>query len=466
MLLWPPLTGTQLSPVAPRSWVLPVDHTPGNRHDRRAKPDNPRSNWSERRTVLVARKLARYKVDVAAPSETRFSEQGQLAEVGAGYTFFWSGRPRAERRDAGVAFAIRNDIVGHLPCLPQVIKDRLMSLRLPLRGDQFINIISAYAPPMTSSDAAKDKFYEDLHALLATVSKTRWCQQRNVLQSTALKVLSRARRQHQDWFDDNDADISNLLAEKNGLHKAYMDLRTDATKSAFFRCRRLIQQRLRKMQDAWMIRKAEEIQGYADRNEMKNFFKAIKAIYGPCIKGTAPLLSSDGTTLLTEKSKILKRWAEHFRSVLNCSSAISDAAIAWLPQVDTKNDLDLPPSLQETILAVQQISSGKVPGSDAIPPEVYKHDGPRLMTEFTTLFQERPHNPGSDWDGVPREVIAESAGASQQATKPRDHTIQDRNGTECIATPITCMLDIPNRPRNPRSDLDGVQCEVILVSAG
>uniref|UniRef100_A0A183SVW9 Integrator complex subunit 4 n=1 Tax=Schistocephalus solidus TaxID=70667 RepID=A0A183SVW9_SCHSO len=142
------------------------------------------------------------------------------------------------------------------------------------------------------------------------------------------------------------------------------------------------------IKDAWMIRKAEEIQGYADRNEMKNFFKAIKAIYGPCIKGSAPLLSSDGTTLLTEKSQILKRWAEHFRSVLNCSSAISDAAIDRLPQVDTNNDLDLPPSLPETIRAVQQISSGKAPGSDAIPPEVYKHGGPRLMAELTTLFQE------------------------------------------------------------------------------
>ncbi|VDL88583.1 unnamed protein product [Schistocephalus solidus] len=106
---------------------------------------------------------------------------------------------------------------------------------------------------------------------------------------------------------------------------------------------------------------------------MKNFFKAIKAIYGPCIKGSAPLLSSDGTTLLTEKSQILKRWAEHFRSVLNCSSAISDAAIDRLPQVDTNNDLDLLPSLPETIQAMEQISSGKTPGSDAIPPEVYKH---------------------------------------------------------------------------------------------
>ncbi|VDL94345.1 unnamed protein product [Schistocephalus solidus] len=116
------------------------------------------------------RELPRYKVDIAALSETRFSEQGQL-EVGAGYNFFWSGRSKAERRDAGVAFAIRNDIVGRLPCLPQGINDRLMSLRLPLRGDNFAPIISAYDPQMTSSDAAKDKFYDDLHALLATVPK-------------------------------------------------------------------------------------------------------------------------------------------------------------------------------------------------------------------------------------------------------------------------------------------------------
>ncbi|BHF76578.1 hypothetical protein SprV_0501967600 [Sparganum proliferum] len=111
-------------------------------------------------------------VDIAALSESRFSEKGQLEEVGAGYTFFWSGRPRSERRDAGVAFAIRKDIVGRLPCLPQGINDRLMSLRLSLRrGGRFATIISAYAPPMTSPEAARAKFYEDLHVLLATVSK-------------------------------------------------------------------------------------------------------------------------------------------------------------------------------------------------------------------------------------------------------------------------------------------------------
>nr|VZI39565.1 unnamed protein product [Spirometra erinaceieuropaei] len=79
---------------------------------------NPRNNPPVRRTTLVTRELARYKVDIAALSETRFSEQSQLEEVGVDYIFFWNGRPMAERRDAGVTFAIRNDTVGRLPCLP------------------------------------------------------------------------------------------------------------------------------------------------------------------------------------------------------------------------------------------------------------------------------------------------------------------------------------------------------------
>ncbi|VDL81057.1 unnamed protein product, partial [Schistocephalus solidus] len=78
---------------------------------------NPRSNLLERRTTLVVRQIARYKVDIADLSETRFSEQGQLEVVGAGYIFFWSGRPKTEQRGVGVTFSIRKDIVGRLTCL-------------------------------------------------------------------------------------------------------------------------------------------------------------------------------------------------------------------------------------------------------------------------------------------------------------------------------------------------------------
>nr|VZI27655.1 unnamed protein product [Spirometra erinaceieuropaei] len=97
------------------------------------------------------------------------------------------------------------------------------------------------------------------------------------------------------------------------------------------------------MQDAWTAQKAEEIRGYTDRNKWKYFSIAIKAVYGTVAKGTAPLLSADVTTLLTEKTQILQRWAEHFGGVLNRPSTIFDAAIARLPQLETNTDLELPP---------------------------------------------------------------------------------------------------------------------------
>nr|VZI19936.1 unnamed protein product [Spirometra erinaceieuropaei] len=258
-------------------------------------------------------------------------------------------------------------------------------LSLPAHHLHFSNELAQRLDNLPIAAAADD----DAATTAESVSvENRWCQLRDTVQSTALAVLGCAPRQHQDWFDNNDAAIRNLLTEKNRRHKAYVDHPTENNKAAFYRSRRQLQQRLREMQDAWTARKAEEIQGYADRNEWKNFFSAIKAVYGPPTKGTAPLLSADGRTLLTEKTPVLQRWAEHFRGVLNRPSVISDAAIERLRQVETNMGLNLAPSLQETIRAVQQLSSGKAPGSDAIPAEVYKHGGPQLMDHLTALFQE------------------------------------------------------------------------------
>ncbi|BHF67025.1 hypothetical protein SprV_0301004800 [Sparganum proliferum] len=202
---------------------------------------------------------------------------------------------------------------------------------------------------------------------------------KHALYKLILAVLGHSRCQHQHWFADNDAAISNLPAEKNCLHKAYVTGLTDDNKAAVYRSRRLVQQRQCETQDA---RKAEEIQGYADRNEWKNF-SATKAVYRPPTKATSPLLSADSSTL-----QILQRWTEHFRGVLNRPSIISDAAFAHLTPIETNVDLDLLPSLQETSRAVQKLSSGKAPGSDAIPAEVYKHGGSQLMDSLTALSQE------------------------------------------------------------------------------
>ena len=131
--------------------------------------DREAANRPMRRTALVAKELGRYNIDIAALSETRFAEEGQLREVGSGYTFFWSGRSTEERRESGVGFAIKNYLVSKLSSLPKGTNDRLISLRIPLTKDRHAVLVSAYAPTMTNPDEIKEKFYEDLDNLLKTI---------------------------------------------------------------------------------------------------------------------------------------------------------------------------------------------------------------------------------------------------------------------------------------------------------
>ena len=514
--------------------------------------DNPRADRPERRTALIARELDRYNIQIAALSETRLADEGQLTEVKAGYTFFWSGRSREERREAGVGFAIKSNLISKLTSLPKGTNDRLMTLRLPLRGKRHATIISAYAPTMSNPEEVKDKFYEDLEALITAVpredklvilgdfnarvgtdyqawegvigrhgvgksnsnghlllktcaaynllitntifrlanrNKTSWMHPRSkhwhlidyviirrrdrkdvrvtkamcgadcwtdhrlilsklnfsilprrrpqgkagnkrlnisklkrytvrqnlseeldsklsqlnfgtsgveedwttfrdVIYSTASTHLGQNMRKHQDWFDENDDEIRKLLEEKYEKNRIHQQDRASASKKAAFNSTKsMVQAKLREMQDSWLTAKAEEIQQYADSNDSKRFYDALKTIYGPQSSGTSPLLSADGTTLLTDKTAILDRWAEHFNNVLNRPSSINAEAIARMPQVEINTSLAEPPVEAEVLKAIKLLSNGKAPGSDSIPAEIYKAGGPVLVQKLTELLQ-------------------------------------------------------------------------------
>ncbi|KAF7238139.1 Craniofacial development protein 2 [Varanus komodoensis] len=497
--------------------------------------DNPSADRPERRTALVARELARFNIDIAALCETRLANEGQLTETGGRYSFFWCGRSSDKHRECGVGFVQAT-------------------------------LISAYVPTMTNPDEVKDKFYEDLDALLSSVKRTDrlillgdfnarvgsdhsawdgvigkngigkcnsnsllllktcaahdliitntifrlpthkktswmhprskhwhlidyvivrrkdrqdvrvtkampsadcwtdhrliisklslhikpkrrlqgnkavmkkinvsklrntntaaslaedldnqlselqlkenaekgWEHFRDIVHSSALKVFGPSHRKQEDWFDENNEVIKALLAEKHRLHHAHQnDPLSTAKKDAFNNACRTVQSKLRKMQDSCLSAKADEIQKFADRNDAKRFYKALRSLYGPQPSGSCPLLDSGGATLITEKTLILQHWAEHFQSVLNCPSSINNEAIDRMPQANINHSLDAPPSKPETLQAISQLSSGKAPGSDTIPADVYKEGGAVLVDKLTQLFQSF-WNQGS----IPQELKA------------------------------------------------------------
>ena len=120
---------------------------------------------------------------------------------------------------------------------------------------------------------------------------------------------------------------------------------------------------------------------------MKRFYDSPKCLNEPRTSRSTPILSADGSRLITDKKQILERWAEHFYSVLNRPSKICDEAIYRLPQVTINKELDALPSVEEVTRAIEKFSVGKAPGADAIPAEVFKAGGTLLIRRLTDLFQ-------------------------------------------------------------------------------
>ena len=81
--------------------------------------------------------------------------------------------------------------------------------------------------------------------------------------------------------------------------------RNQAAKAAYKTACSTLQAKLRTMQNNWWTALAERTQQYADKDDMRAFYEALKAVYGPSHQIQTSQRSSDGSTVLTDKEAIL-----------------------------------------------------------------------------------------------------------------------------------------------------------------
>ena len=120
----------------------------------RTSLDRDSSNRPEHQTALVAKELSRYNIAITALCETRLANSDSI--IDNGNKFSWSGRPKAENRESGVGFAIKNSIVQNLKQDPSQISDQIMIMRLPLQDKGFVTIICISAPTITNPKETKE----------------------------------------------------------------------------------------------------------------------------------------------------------------------------------------------------------------------------------------------------------------------------------------------------------------------
>ena len=486
------------------------------------------------------------------------AEEDSITEVGEGYSFFWQGLPKDERRIHGVGFAVKTLLLKNLPENPIGINERLMTLRIPLTCNRYATLVSAYAPTLTSPEEVKDQFYEELTRTLNTIPrddklillgdfnarignnhdvwsgvigrhglgkvnanglrllnlcatfdlsitntffqlkskhKTTWMHPRSrhwhlidyiitrksdlqdfritralrgaecwtdhrllrasirfkirpparkqrkkrdfdrskfhnpqkleelqssiaqtldhfpipeqplftnqeinnlwtpfisTLYETTSNTIGHSQKRHQDWFDENNQQIHDLLDKKNKAHQsAINNPRSQAARDHFQGLSSESQRTLRILKNNWWLNKAAEIQRYSDTNNHQQFYDAIKATYGATRTTHTPLRSADGTNLIKDAPNILERWTEYLSGLLNHTNPIDPTCFDDLPVLPVINQLDETPTYEEIHKACLSLKNNKAPGPDGLPGEIFKYGGPALTSklhDFISLF--------------------------------------------------------------------------------
>ena len=231
------------------------------------------------------------------------------------------------------------------------------------------------------------------HGPLSGPPPQQWEQFKTLVTESAKLTIGPKKKVHQDCFDEKHERIKELLDDKK---KAFIEWQNDISSSSkhdrFKHLQRQAQVALRRMPDEWWEKEANEIETYAATKNSKMFFSAIKEVYGPTKPRTTPFLSVDGSALLKEKSSNNTRWREHFSTLLNRPSTVDPTVLDQIPQKPVTTSLDLPPTIDEVSKAIRQTSSGKYPGMDEIPAEIFKSAGPvaleALHSLLTSIWEE------------------------------------------------------------------------------
>ncbi|XP_076057287.1 uncharacterized protein LOC143034827 [Oratosquilla oratoria] len=214
-----------------------------------------------------------------------------------------------------------------------------------------------------------------------------WNQLKETIITTCEETIGRKKRKHQDWFDDNDETLKELIDQKR---KAYITLQNEpksATKRELFKkCKAAVQRTTRTLKNQWWREKPREILQLADANNTRGFFNAMKEIYGPSTYGQALLKSKDETTILKSNTEIGDRWSEHFNDLLNHKATIDKSILDMIPEEAKDYSLTRIPSLEEVKIAITAMKNNKAADPDGIPAEIYKLGGDIVQHQFHQLL--------------------------------------------------------------------------------
>ena len=99
----------------------------------------------------------------------------------------------------------------------------------------------------------------------------KWKELKNQILKVSKETLGTKSKKQPDWFEENIGSITPLIDAKNAAHQALVTRNTRSTSSRLKECQHRLQREIRRLKNDWLVKKAREIQEFADKHDVKSF---------------------------------------------------------------------------------------------------------------------------------------------------------------------------------------------------
>ena len=223
---------------------------------------------------------------------------------------------------------------------------------------------------------------ENCHAL---ETEDHWKHFKDVTHDAAMQAFGKKDPKSVDWFDANIELLQPLIIAKRAALQNYQRNPTPQSLETLHEARRHVKAECKKSANDYWMNLCAKIQAAADTGNVKDIFDGIKKAIGPTQAKCAPLKTSTGE-IITEKSKLMECWVEHYSNLYGSASSISPSALNQIEMLPTFYELDAIPTKEELSEAIREISSGKAPGLNGIPAEIFKCGVSKLLDTLHQLL--------------------------------------------------------------------------------
>lgn len=256
---------------------------------------------------------------------------------------------------------------------PRVQRLNTLSMLDPIRRAEFATKFKDRLdnqPSNINAHQSPDDMWNDLSA---------------AMYDTGQEIFGKKQSMRDDWMEEFADILLPLLDEKRKALIADNASHSQTTSNHLRAAKSRLQRETRKCANEYWTKLCSAIQDANDRGDIKSMYEKMKIAIGPRVKKVAPIKSKAGE-LIYDKSNQLDRWIEHYSDLYSEERHLDDTVpLNSLPEM---TELDIEPTMDELSRALEQLSSGKAPGTDAIPAELLKLNKNAILPHLHRLLTQ------------------------------------------------------------------------------